>query len=1573
MANSSEITARVIRENTEARARKGSAELSERLGRYVSLTGSSTDTEGRGMITRAASTVADVRDNIGEGAWRGIEGIVDFAINVNTLPMTKVIDYITGADTRRAVRDFIEADWTEQVYNKQAELKEGVLGFDYREQSYQNNSWLGEQLKAIEQGVGGMLPAVAVSVATGGAGAPAATAQMASLVTTGLQAAGQGTQQAYRDGAGDLGGAAYGAVTGGAEVGVEKLTGGMSKWLFGAGVFDDILPILPRNIVTRALGTFAGEGLEEAVTEAANPLMKTTYQGAQALKSYTDPEERKNLIKDTATSFLQGGATALVFANTVGYGISKAGGGHTGREANVSELLEDIEGLSRKETNLRRAYKLTPEKEAELSEQTAARYRDIQRNLQAVDAERRARMIETFSLDKAFDADGNFTEDFRRRLGMEVESDETLEEKTKDSPNSGGSQSSKGESPIVSPRDGTVSNDSITQKGGTVKPSAKKLHPEFFKGDRERVSAALESAGLEAVTDMESLSREERASYRQFLSVAEKLDGLTGGRFDFVITEASKGETGAYSRRNDVIMISRETLQTPEATARALYDSWFGVTLEETMHMMANKVDAENANAYTELWHLLRRDKAAVEAVADKLIELGYLGEDRRAAKRELDYLIHKGGKEGAAMTADDVARYEMILDELLAHLGRDKLSTQHFFERMIREDKSAAERFLEAIRGLKNRLGKRKQGEGAVEAEIDLEALRLEGVFLEAVRECGGTVDDDGRIVGGNDEEEKTITEKGVRYSIIRHQYPRNRIQQNMEELADMGSVYQVESKKLEKSGRKPSEIYADYFEQWGNNIYTEEFGDIALKPSSVKSEVRHGTTSEKIATIEAIPAVLQQGKVIFSATKQGDVERIVIAAPIRIGEDGYYMGVMLQRDSQNQRLYLHNVVAEKETATSSVWSLTNRTDGSESDSLFMTSILQNALDVKRNMKNISEDVRRSKVAIGGKYYEPNDETLIDKHPTITATIIQNARYQKGERMSDAAYRAYRSSQTQKAEQKRGVYENKDTSYSGKYGKIVAEFGTAAIRKGKSHGGVAMLDILPYVGEIFENAVVVRTRADRDGDTNIRGIIELVGCATLNGADVAIVKLNVKEYANNEAKIYENRVIEIEELTVLAGVGQLNDKTSNAVSSAYIIRAYRDFVNRQDKNISEDDIRWEKKVAAAYERAQKRIDKERASMKEQLRTVRRQRDEKIAEAKQEKQEGIAKARRQRDEKIAEAKAEAREYVQKGTEKINEAAEVIHWRKKANAIMLGIQYWNTSELKAPSQIDNRKMLDALTDLNRVVYVGDISDKGTRNAMKIVLEWYRQDGVKERFLGVTKDENGKVTGMGYYSETIEGFIERLATGKGKLKLEELKSLCEVLGSLKKVIHEAHKVRVRGKLEDVMLVGREYEDVAKKSTVNFHARGLRSLIDKWMISYNDPMTLMRFLDSYADKGFATDMLQEFRRANTEYDYIKYGLEEVVRKFERAHKGYFDRMAKRTVKLNVNGHEYILPADEAMRIHEQLLTDDGLSHILWGGTEYRTIDGNIRYIDGFAQSIKALDEAERKNPYMVEAKYG
>ena len=177
--------------------------------------------------------------------------------------------------------------------------------------------------------------------------------------------------------------------------------------------------------------------------------------------------------------------------------------------------------------------------------------------------------------------------------------------------------------------------------------------------------------------------------------------------------------------------------------------------------------------------------------------------------------------------------------------------------------------------------------------------------------------------------------------------------IESNIQTVAGMQSVYDVDASKLEKSGKKLADIFEEHFASWDYNIHSDTFGDIAAKNSSIRSELRHGFTPVKIASIEAIPDVIKSGEIIGWIEKNnGTLFRIVVAAPITIGETPYIMGVMLQRDDQHKRLYLHDVVIEKEASDFSQDDLVS-TGSSESENLFTTSILQKVLNVKQQRIN--------------------------------------------------------------------------------------------------------------------------------------------------------------------------------------------------------------------------------------------------------------------------------------------------------------------------------------------------------------------------------------------------------------------------------------------------------------------------------------------------------------------------------------------------------------------------------------------------------------------------------------------
>ncbi len=213
--------------------------------------------------------------------------------------------------------------------------------------------------------------------------------------------------------------------------------------------------------------------------------------------------------------------------------------------------------------------------------------------------------------------------------------------------------------------------------------------------------------------------------------------------------------------------------------------------------------------------------------------------------------------------------------------------------------------------------------------------------------------------------------------------------INKNMIELTKMKPVYDVSESKLEKTGKRPDVIFREVFNSWGNIIKSKLFGDIAAGNSSVRSEIRHGLTGGKIASIEAIPTVINEGKVIFAEKKTSDsAERIVVCAPIRIGIDNYYMGVMLQRDSANQRLYLHDVVLEseinKETPGIDQANLVTNRGPKDTERLFMTSIIQKALSVKTNYTQTNSNLDQNQTNIGVKKSGPDNATF-NKKGTVT------------------------------------------------------------------------------------------------------------------------------------------------------------------------------------------------------------------------------------------------------------------------------------------------------------------------------------------------------------------------------------------------------------------------------------------------------------------------------------------------------------------------------------------------------------------------------------------------------------
>jgi hypothetical protein len=92
--------------------------------------------------------------------------------------------------------------------------------------------------------------------------------------------------------------------------------------------------------------------------------------------------------------------------------------------------------------------------------------------------------------------------------------------------------------------------------------------------------------------------------------------------------------------------------------------------------------------------------------------------------------------------------------------------------------------------------------------------------------------------------------------------------------------------------------------------------------------------------------------GVVVYQNVKNAhELEWIPVAAPVTVGTSAekMYTAVMLQRDPQTQRLYLHDAITEKELDIRGTEHLkTHRGSDTTNSELYTADILRNALNVK-------------------------------------------------------------------------------------------------------------------------------------------------------------------------------------------------------------------------------------------------------------------------------------------------------------------------------------------------------------------------------------------------------------------------------------------------------------------------------------------------------------------------------------------------------------------------------------------------------------------------------------------------
>lgn len=282
--------------------------------------------ENADVMERTVETVGDIVGNVLSGAIKGLEGIYDFGAT-----LVGGIGGIFDKGFKDSVKKHISYDFAGK------HIKEPL---DYLfEDSYLNDGKVGGFVQNVAHGVGQMLPAVLVTVATGGAGASAFISP--AMATMGASAMGNATESAFNDGASYGKGVAYGVVNGVVEMATEKMfSNSLTKNINSSGYLDKLTKNVAKTGIAKVGKEMAEEGIEEAVSEFVNPLTQTIYKGKDGLNNFLTKEHVKNI----GESALVGGVTSLAFGETIGR-INQ-------NTNNANESLAELKALEIKEDNL---------------------------------------------------------------------------------------------------------------------------------------------------------------------------------------------------------------------------------------------------------------------------------------------------------------------------------------------------------------------------------------------------------------------------------------------------------------------------------------------------------------------------------------------------------------------------------------------------------------------------------------------------------------------------------------------------------------------------------------------------------------------------------------------------------------------------------------------------------------------------------------------------------------------------------------------------------------------------------------------------------------------------------------------------------------------------------------------------------------------------------------------------------------------------------------------------------------------------------------------------------------------
>ncbi len=451
-----------------------------------------------------------------------------------------------------------------------------------------------------------------------------------------------------------------------------------------------------------------------------------------------------------------------------------------------------------------------------------------------------------------------------------------------------------------------IRNDREETDGLRVRTGIQGNDGQSTGGQTERVEGASGSAEL----------RESEAGYEG--------RGPVSGVYSQPVSAADFGIRGGSTKKN-LRVIARNSNNKSAERARGIIEArgmkcvvFAGGALEVNGEQARGYYDPESNTIYVRADHrLFTADQIAMHEVMHDKIRKGEV-----SLKDARDYMVEKLGWK----------KFEQTMRNYYALYEKTGMTNDQVFEEAICDAAGEMNDFVYVGH---------------------FEDARTAAPFYAAAKEAGEQA---------GAEKNPLATDAGAKMSsdrdlIKRPGFTQKEIDKNSVTLQRMGPVATLTGKEFMANGKRLVDNITNYYDSIGNSVYNDLLGEVALTRTSAKDDIAHGTTRNKIVSYASLPAVIKSGVVIHVIDKGRGQERIVIAAPVMIGAEKYYVAAMLNRDPQSQRLYAHDVVAEKESNTVAGKHLNTNRVGSRQEGLFITDILRNALAVNENIDEAGKE----------------------------------------------------------------------------------------------------------------------------------------------------------------------------------------------------------------------------------------------------------------------------------------------------------------------------------------------------------------------------------------------------------------------------------------------------------------------------------------------------------------------------------------------------------------------------------------------------------------------------------------